>query len=186
MERRTVGVLVAVLLLTLAVATPVLGLFPGFVSPESQRVAEPRLYSNVPAWDYTYHGNLETVFRVGNGTNGVPVTVWNNGEHSQTTRIELVHRLTGTTVLTHTQTLAANESVQLDLLVKSNYRVVVTDLEDDRRFTYSVERSWFDCNDHNVQIRTGAQPGSGSATGHGQTTGGCLVPHTVPAPHWLV
>jgi|GEM_PF-3455547 len=110
------------------------------------------------------------VFQVSGGGSGLPIRIWNDSPANRTVSLELRHNGSGSTVVSHTETLRPNGTIQLELH-SPGFLLEVTDEATATVGTYAVTADQFDCNERSATVRV---TGNGSVdTRTIATTMGC-------------
>lgn len=93
------------------------------------------------------------VLHVGDGEDGIPVRVWNDGQSARTVSIALRHNGSDSTIVRRTETLPPNGTLRVEILVQDRYLLAVTDESTGTTGTYAVTPDLFDCNEHLATVR---------------------------------
>jgi hypothetical protein len=93
------------------------------------------------------------VLHVGDGEDGLPVRVWNDGKSARTVSITLRHNGSDSTIVRRTETLSPNGTLRVEILAQGRYLLTVTDESTGTTGAYAVTPDRFDCNDHLATVR---------------------------------
>jgi hypothetical protein len=154
MERRRA---LAVVLAVGAVVATAMVLFPALSplsGPPSVTTAESP--SLDPSLSDPFAGQKRApsvVLHVGDGEDGLPVRVWNDGKSARTVSITLRHNGSDSTIVRRTETLSPNGTLRVEILAQGRYLLTVTDESTGTTGTYAVTPDRFDCNEHLATVR---------------------------------
>lgn len=152
-RRRTLGILFTVGTVVAAAMVLFPSIFPFGGPPNVTTSDSPSLQPSLSDPYPVQKGEQVTVIQVGEGTDGLPLQIWNDNPERRTVSIELLHNRSDSTIVTRTVPLPRNAIIRLELRSPDGYLLRVTDESTGTTGTYAVTPDHFDCNDRLATVR---------------------------------